>query len=63
MTRIQNTDLLLKRGTMSLKRFLKHLDSQQAYRIMKELENDGQVCLDGHGQSASWHLKQSSSKP
>ena len=39
------------------------LGRQQAYRIMKELENDGLVCQDGHGQSASWHLKQSSSKP
>ena len=38
------------------------LDRQQAYRIMKELETDGLVYQDGHGQAALWYLKHSLSK-
>ena len=38
------------------------LDRQQAYRTMKELETDGLVFQNGHGQAALWHLKQSLSK-
>lgn len=38
------------------------LDRQQAYRTMKELETDGLVYQDGHGQTALWHLKQSLGK-
>jgi len=38
------------------------LGRQQAYRLLKELEADGLIYQDGHGQSALWHLKQSLSK-
>lgn len=34
------------------------LGRQQVYRIMKELEADGLLYQEGHGQTALWHLKQ-----
>jgi len=38
------------------------LGRQQVYWIMKEIEKDGLVYQEGHGQIALWHLKQSLSK-